>query len=83
MHLLEEVCPIVIFRAEEYPSSVHRGAIIYRRYPVIMKLNTRISIEALASGFDETQNGMGEIVCDEDIFDLVLKMLVDPTASCP
>ena len=75
MHPLEELALVFIFCLKECPGSVHSNAVVFLLYPVI--------IETMASDHIEKQGGTGEIVCDEEFFDLGPGISGNPTASCP
>ncbi len=83
MHLLQEPCPVVTFCLEECTGSVHGDVAVSRLHLIIMELNPRVSIKALAGGQVEKQGGVRETLCDEELFNLVLEELRDPAASCP
>ena len=49
---------------------------------MVMEFDPGVSIGALAGSYVEIEGGIGEMVCDEEFFDLVLEVTRNPTA-CP
>lgn len=80
MHELQKLCLGFNFRFKECRPSVQRNAAVECRYVMIIELDPRVSIEALGAGYLETHRGMGDIVCDEELLDLVLEIVGNPTA---
>ena len=75
MHQLEELALGFISCLKECPGSCHNAAAEFLLYPVM--------IETMARDHVEKQGGTGEIVCDEEFFELRLELIGNCTASCP
>lgn len=80
MQELQKLCPGFTLCFKECRGSVRGDAAVYCLYLMIIELDPRVPIEALAAGHVEPHCGMGEIVCDEELLDLVLEIYGNPTA---
>ena len=55
-------------------------ATVFSLDKVFMGFDPRDSVEALAGGHAEAQGGIGEVVSDEEVFNVVLEVPANSTA---